>query len=220
MDNYKKNDLLFDNNDGTSTSLTKIADQLISEQIKHTINVPTEHVTSSDDVAAQLDALRALDTQKQKTDAFIHALHSIGHVSHSANILSASDQQFQHSDELINLQALHNSTSQLINTLQKLTNIATEQIDNIYDSIDMIDVDKIATIQNVLSNVVELHTKTINSYSKLIQTERNSSNRLWGNLNSSSNQNNSSHDDIKNGNKNKNSTPKILPKNIATKLLP
>lgn len=123
--------------------------------------------------------IKDLETSRLKSNNFLEAMGGMLDFTHKIELLSADDMKFKRKDELSLLNNLRKTCELQAEGVHKTLQVAIKRIEQMQQEEEP-DPEKIALLQSVMQNSVDVSQKLIASTSRLIQLERYSGGRAWG----------------------------------------
>lgn len=121
-----------------------------------------------------------LELSRLKSGNFLESLRGLQEVSHQMEVISAEKDRFKRGDELKILNSLLRTCASSATCLEDNVNIAYEKLSDMKENITDADPEKLAMLQSVINSNVDTAAKLTSSLSRLIQLERMSGSRPWG----------------------------------------
>jgi len=166
------------------TSLTDVATIDFEKVFITAVEILSDQAMLNKD-PSQVD-LKELETSRARADNLLSAIGGVIKISHQVDIISAERDKFKRSDELNILNSLRRSCEDSALALEDNAKLARERLTEMMEDPKDVKPEEISSVQDVLHSNIDAGQKLIGSISRLIQLERMSGNRPWGNDSSSS----------------------------------
>ena len=124
--------------------------------------------------------LKDIELSRSKAANFLDAISGVLEIGHQVEVLSAETNKFKRKDELEILQDLLLTCKKQAKFVSRNIDLAQERLEELYETEDP-DSEQIALLSNIMNCSIDSSQKIISSMARLVQLERMSGSRPYGN---------------------------------------